>query len=253
MTTNAEYNALLSHTDHRPWPLSAGRWMMAQTWHDLLFAHWRIPLATMRALVPPELDLDLFGGEAWLGVVPFRMSGVRPRITPPVGWISDFLELNLRTYVTLDGKPGVCFFGLEAEQPLAVEIARAWFRLPYFHARMGLQRNGEAIVYRSERTHRGYPPARFAGEYAPTGPVYAAVPGTLEHWLTERYCLYAVQGGRVWRGEIHHKPWPLQPAEARITENTIASAAGFTLPGEPPVLHFARRIDVVVWSLARVR
>ena len=244
---------------HRPWPLPAGPWVMAQSWHDLLFAHWPIPAAVMRALLPPQLVLDTYDGMAWVGVVPFRMSGVRPRLCPPVPWLSTFPELNVRTYVRsrdpANPRPGVYFFSLEAANPLAVAIARGWFKLPYYNATMSLRADGQGIHYRSQRTHRGAPAAEFVGSYRPTGPVYHAQPGTLEHWLTERYSLYtvspkgAVPNGRAYIGEIHHQPWPLQPAEAEIQRNSMAVASALDLPNVAPLLHFARRLDVVIWPL----
>ena len=226
---------------------------MKQSWHDLLFAHWPIPVATMRAAVPRALEIDTFEGHAWLGIVPFRMSGVRPRWIPPVPRLSAFPELNVRTYVSLGGKPGVHFFSLEARNPLAVAIARAWFHLPYFRARMSCEREGEVIRYASVRTHSGAPPAELAGSYRPTGEVFRARPGSVEHWLTERYCLYAsLADGRAWRADIHHPPWPIQVAEATFESNTMARAHGFDLPPDRPLLHFARRQDVLVWSPARI-
>ncbi len=238
---------------HRPWPLPAGPWVMAQTWHDLLFAHRPIPAEELRAHIPESLEVDTFAGSAWLGVVPFRMSGVRLRGLPPFPGTGAFPELNLRTYVRLADRPGVWFFSLDAASRIAVAVARAWFRLPYFRARMRCDASGEAIDYASERTHTGAPPASLRASYAPDGAVFHARPGTLEHWLTERYCLYAARGtGQVWRGEIHHAPWPLQPARAELAECTLSQAQGIAVPDAPPHLMFARRIDVRVWPPAGV-
>jgi uncharacterized protein YqjF (DUF2071 family) len=233
---------------------------MQQSWHDLLFAHWPVPLVTLRALVPPQLALDAFDGSGWVAVVPFRMSRVHPRYTVPVPWLSAFPELNVRTYVTapsLTGpRPGVYFFSLEAANPVAVSLARRFFKLPYFRAKMRLHdetAKGGAIGYTSRRTHRAAPPAEFIGEYQPTGGIYHSRPGALEWWLTERYCLYTVdRKGRLYRGEIHHLPWPLQPAEAEMQINTMAAAAGITLPSTAPLLHFVRRIDMLAWLLQPV-
>jgi uncharacterized protein YqjF (DUF2071 family) len=254
-----DINGILQTVDHRPWPLPQAPWVMNQSWHDLLFAHWPIPVETMRRLVPAALEVDTFDGWAWIGVVPFRMSNVYPRYTFAMPWLSAFPELNVRTYVRATGdtpeqaKAGVYFFGLEAANPLAVAIARISFKLPYFYAEMQLVESGATIHYRSRRIHRGAPPAQFAGRYRPTGAVYQSTPGTLEAWLTERYCLYTVnRRQRALRGEIHHLPWPLQPAEAEIEINTMAQAAGIELPDRPPLLHFARRLDVVVWPLHQV-
>jgi uncharacterized protein YqjF (DUF2071 family) len=226
---------------------------MAQTWHDLLFAHWPVDAATMRTHVPRELELDTFDGAAWLGVVPFRMSGLRLRGLPGLPGVRTFPELNLRTYVTRGDRPGVWFFSLDAASPIAVAVARAWFDLPYFRARMRSTARGDEVEYASERTHPGAAPAAFRGTYGPSGPVQLAHRGTLEHWLTERYCLYARSpGGSIRRGEIHHAPWPLQSARARIAQDTIAQAEGFPIPARAPHLLFARRIDVRIWAPVRV-
>lgn len=226
---------------------------MAMRWLDLLFAHWPVPAAALRPYIPAGLALDTFDRAAWLGVVPFRMAGVRPRLVPPLPGISAFPELNVRTYVTAERKPGVWFFSLDAANPLAVEAARLGFHLPYFRAGMACEPQGDGVRYTSERTHRGAAPATFTGSYRPTGPVYRAAPGSLEHWLTERYCLYAAnRAGDIWRGDIHHMPWPLQPAEAEIEHTTMTNQIGLRLPATRPLLHFARELDVRAWWPERV-
>ena len=246
-------NPILREVDHRPWPLPAGPWIMTQTWHGLLFAHWPVPVAALRPLIPPALAIDTFEGQAWLGVVPFRMSGVRLRRTPALPWFSAFPELNVRTYVLAGGKPGVWFFSLDAGNPVAVSLARAWFRLPYFRARMSFEERGSWIDYHSVRAHSGATAAILRVRYRPVGPVFFPRCGILEHWLTERYCLYAADArGRIFRSEIHHPPWPLQNTEAEIADNSMTRAAGIELPMGPPLLHFARRQDVVVWAPQRV-
>ncbi len=243
----------LEQVAHRPWPLPAGGWVMAQSWHDLLFAHWPMPAAVLRRHIPACLAIDLFGGQAWLGVVPFRMSGVRLRGTPAVPWLSAFPELNVRTYVVADGKPGVWVFSLDAGNAIAVAIARAWFHLPYFRACMSCAARDSWIEYRSERTHRGAASGALLGRYRPVGETFLAQSGSIEHFLTERYCLYTADGeGRAMRGEIHHTPWPLQAAEAEFERNTVAQAAGISLPLARPLLHFSKRQDVAVWSPQRL-
>jgi uncharacterized protein YqjF (DUF2071 family) len=249
----------LTEVTHRPWPLPPGPWIMSQTWHDLLFAHWRIDPARLRSLIPAPLDLDTFQNDAWIGVVPFRMSGVRLRATPAIPTLSAFPELNVRTYVTYGGKPGVWFFSLDAANAIAVTIARAWFHLPYFNAKMRCESRSGSIEYSSERTHRNATQAKLRMRYRPTGVIFHAQPGTLEYFLTERYCLYAADAkGRVSRGEIQHAPWRLQEAQAEFRENTMIEAAlecGTPVPlltSDPrhqsdPLLHFSARQDVVVW------
>jgi uncharacterized protein len=226
---------------------------MTQTWHELLFAHWPIEPGAFRPLIPSLLPLDTYEGQCWVGVVPFRMSNVRPRWLPPVPNLSSFVELNVRTYVTLHGIPGVYFFSLDASNAIAVAIARAMFHLPYFNAVMSSERVDDTIHYYSRRTHRGAPPAEFKATYRPIAPVTYARPGSLEHWFTERYCLYTVvRDGRVYRGDIHHIQWPLQSAELEATSDTMAVSHGIHLPDTPPLLHYAQRLEVLIWPLRRV-
>src|SRR3954454_5434692 len=233
-------------------PQSSSRWSVAMRWHDLLFMHWPVQAAALRPLIPLGLELDTFAGQAWLGGVPFRMTGIRPRLRPALPCLSAFAELNVRTYVTMPGgeRPGVWFFSLDAANPVAVRAARWRFHLPYFDAHMKMRDDGRQIVYHSTRTHRRAPAARFFGRYRPTGDVYQTCAGDLDHWLTERYCLYSADRNcTIFRGDIHHVPWPLQPAEAETSENTMAEQIGVKLPDTPPLLHFARRLDVVAWKL----
>lgn len=241
-------SAILNAVSHRPWPVPDRPWIMTQTWHDLLFAHWPIDVALLRAKVPSALELDLFDGRAWLAVVPFRMTNVAPRLVPALPWLSAFPELNVRTYVRVRGKPGVYFFSLDATNSLAVAAARTFFHLPYFAADMAVVPRDGAIGYASHRAGGG---ADFVGSYRPTGPAFEPHAGTLEHFLTERYCLHTIDpAGRLCTCDIHHPPWALQVAEAEITTNTMAAAAGIALPDVPPLLHFAKRQDVVAWALA---
>ncbi|MBX7187010.1 MAG: DUF2071 domain-containing protein [Vicinamibacteria bacterium] len=238
----------LSRLDHRPWPIPKAPWTWRQSWRDLLFAHWPIDAGALRPLVPESLKIQEFDGAAWIAVVPFRMTGVTRRYLPDLPWISAFPELNVRTYVERDGKPGVWFLSLDATNPLAVWAARTFFHLPYHQAAMALVDDGESIKYRSVRGA-----FRFEGSYRPISDVYAAAPGSLEHWLTERYCLYARDAsGALWRNDVHHAPWPLQKAGAELRLNTMLSPHGLEVPPTPELLHFARSIDVVVWSGERV-
>jgi len=221
---------------------------MKQTWHDLLFAHWPVPHATLRPLVPSQLELDEFAGQCWAGVVPFRMSGIRRRGMPALPGLSRFPELNVRTYVTHGGKPGVYFFSLDAANRPAVWAARRFYHLPYFHAEMKCEDSGRKILYSSRRLKST---AEFRGTYRPLAEVRLCEKGSLEHWLTERYCLYTTHRDELYRGEIHHQPWPLQDAEAELETNTVAAAAGISLPGAAPSLLFARRLEVLIWPLCR--
>jgi uncharacterized protein YqjF (DUF2071 family) len=237
---------LLESVAHRPWPLPAGAWVMKQTWHDLLFAHWPVPAAAVQPLVPPELTLDTFDGQCWIGVVPFHMSGIRPHGLPVLPGLSRFPELNVRTYVTHGGKAGVYFFSLDAANLAAVWAVRKFYHLPYFHAAMSSQELAGTIHYFSQRRQGS---AEFRGHYRPVAEVSLRSPGSIEHWLTERYCLYTTHAGQIYRGDIHHHSWPLQDAEAEFESNTVAAASGILLPNTAPLLHFARRLEVLIWPL----
>ena len=235
--------------DHRPWPLPNAPWIMVQTWEDLLFAHWAVRRDVLRSLVPASLALDTFDGGAWIAITPFRVTGLRLRGLPPLPGLSSFPETNVRTYVSMNGKAGVYFLSLDAGSRLAVAAARRLYLLPYFDACFRITRAGARIRYASRRRHRGAPPAELRVDYSPAGPVERAEPGSLAWWLTERYCLYTIdRHGGVHRAEIHHAPWPLQPADAEIARNTMVASLPVALEGRP-LLHFARRLDVQIWSL----
>src|SRR5436309_878319 len=236
-------------TAHRPWPPPERPWVGRQSWHDLLFAHWPVPASALRRYVPAELRIEEHDGTSWVGVTSFRMTGVSLRGLPDLPWISHFTELNVRLYVEKDGKPGVWFLSLDADNPLAVATARATLGLPYVRARMSLQRRGADVEFHSERPRP--PRAAFRAEYRATGEPRRAAPGTLEHFLTERYCLYTRLAGRLLgRLQIHHVPWPLQDAAARVDAADLLAAHGLSVSGEP-LVHFARRLDVVLWPPER--
>ncbi len=217
-----------------------------------MFAHWPVPVAELRRVVPSALPLDTFAGRAWLGVTPFLVRGLRPRLTPPFPYLSRFPELNVRTYVTVGGRPGIYFLSLDAARRLAVWGARRAFRLPYFHARMRAHRRDGVVTYSSERLSSDGEPATFLALYRPRAKQFVAATDSLEYFLAERYCLYTFDERlRVYRADIHHPPWPLQEAEAEIETNTMAEPLGIRLT-EEPLLHFARRQDVLIWRRSLV-
>lgn len=208
--------------------------------------HWPVPAEVLQPLVPPGLRVQEFDGTSWIGVVPFRMEGVMRRPIVDMPWLSAFPELNVRIYVEAEGKAGVWFLSLDASNPVAVWAARRYFHLPYHQANISLRRVGPDFCYHSRRSQGT---STFKATYRPSGERYEAERGTLEHWLTERYCLYALSpAGELLRNEVHHVPWPLQPATAELEENTMLAPFDLVLPHEAPLLHFASRVDVVVWS-----
>lgn len=227
-------------------------WLMTQRWNDLLFLHYAIPAHKLRAIVPQALTLDTYEQSGWVSITPFWMNHLRPPGIPPLPWVSHFAELNLRTYVTYGGKPGVYFFSLDASHLSAVWGARIFYRLPYWHAAMKVKGRGSAkIDYRSKRSH-GPKPAELRASYGPTAPAFRARPGSLEHFLTERYCLYAVNRKRLYRADIHHLPWGLEPAAFDLELNTMAQTVGIELPATPDLAHFSRALKVLVWAPERL-
>ena len=249
--------AILQATAHRPYPLPHGSWIMMQSWQNLLFIHFPIPLDILRSLVPAQIELDTFDGQAWMSIVPFRATHTGPRwLPPPPPLFSSFPEINVRTYVTWRGIPGVYFFSLDASNLLAVLGARLFFHLPYFKARMDIQVQQGMFHYQSQRQVASWfsaSSAAYEGLYRPNGSVFFAQQGTLEYWLVERYCLYTVsKKNRLYRVDIHHASWPLQPAEQLSKRNTMAAAWGIELPDQPPLLHFSKQQDVLFWPLQRL-
>jgi uncharacterized protein YqjF (DUF2071 family) len=222
---------------------------MGQTWTDLLFMHWRVDPADLDGVVPPQLPLDLRDGNAWIGVTPFRVEGLRLRGTLPPPLVSSFLEVNARTYVTYEGRPGIYFLSLDATSRLAVAAARRAYRLPYFHAEADLDAPGGDLRYRARRLSPDGPPAALDVTYRSTGEPLPVREGSIERWLAERYCLYTLDDEQnVLRGEIHHPPWPLCPADGTVRANSMTDAYGMELEGEP-LMHYSARQDVVLWQI----
>jgi uncharacterized protein len=240
-------------SSHRPWNIPKRPWVMYMEWHKLLFAHWAVKPEIFEKHIPKGLQLETFDGWAWVGLVPFQMRDTSPRHWATVPSLSNFDELNVRTYVTDGKKRGVWFFSLDCSSPLAVRAAQLGFYLPYMDAKMRVSTEFETVHYSSLRTHAGIPSANLECSYQPTGKMYHAAPDTLEHFLTERYCLYSAnQSGQVFRGEIHHAPWRLQPAVAEWRENSMGDWLGVDLSKPPELLHYSERIEVQAWLLEKV-
>ncbi len=224
-------------------------WVMTQTWRHLLFAHWPIAADVLRSLVPAAFEIDRFDGQAWLGIVPFEMSNVVPRGVRAIERLSTFPELNVRTYVRHRGVPGVYFFSLDADNRLVVADRAPLLSPAVFPGRHDHRNRLEAT---SVTTAGGAARPRQMPRSRPGIRRWARLRsrwlGTLEYFLTERYCLFTVnRSGKVLRVDIHHPPWTLQPADAEFSDNTMAAAAGITLPDTAPLLHVAGRQDVVAW------
>jgi len=237
----------------------AGRPLMHQEWGDLLFMHWPVPAELIQACLPPRLTVDLHEGQAWLAVVPFRMWDVRSRVTPPVPGVREFLELNVRTYVHLDGVPGVWFFSLDASNPLAVWAARTFFHLPYFRARLSLARPAPDVLhYTGHRVHNGAPAGHFDATWRVGAALPPAEPGSLAFFLTERYALYAAsgwgpgRGDKLYQGRIAHQPWPLREVELLACQSDLVEGHDLPTPVGAPLLHAGGPLSVDLWRLQRV-
>ncbi len=222
---------------------------MHQKWGKLLFMHWRVDEAVLRPLIPSELQIDTFGGSAWLAITPFTMWDISafPPFIPPIPGLSSMHELNVRTYVHFDGVPGVWFFSLDANSALAVFAARTLFALPYFYAEINLKQTGERIDY--ELSREGDPAAELRVAWTIGKKLPQAEPGSREFFLTERYCLYTTRDGKLYRARIHHAPWALQKAELIEFDSNILAAAGIPKPSDQPILHYAEELAVDIWLL----
>ncbi|HZI17770.1 MAG TPA: DUF2071 domain-containing protein [Pyrinomonadaceae bacterium] len=225
--------------------------VMRQSWLKLLFMHWRMPAGELRRLIPERLTIDTFEGEAWVGLTPFTIRDALPTFVPPLPWVGDFHEVNVRTYVRLDGFPGVWFFSLDANSLAAVAGARAVFSLPYYRADITLGEEGETIVYSAAR-EGAEPPAVFEATYGAGEPLPRAEPGSLDFFLVERYCLYTSDGEKLYRCRIAHQPWPLRRASLSGFRSTLIEADGLPSPHGDPLLHFGGPVNVEVWPLEEV-
>jgi len=233
-----------------------------QRWSDLLFLHWKVPVSLVRPLVPPELTIDTWDNHAWIGLVPFHMSGVRPWWSPPVPGLSEFHETNVRTYVHLDGRdPGVWFFSLDAANSLAVSLARTFWHLPYYTSEMTVDRQGSRVEYRSQRlTEEPRPGLHIVATIGNTLPTSSrsnhtgtALPDTLEHFLAERYLLYAKSpSGQLYRGQVHHSPYPLREARLVHLKETLLASAHLPVETDPAHVMFSDGVSVEIFSLERI-
>ncbi|SEN52534.1 YqjF family protein [Lihuaxuella thermophila] len=239
----------MRQSNHNP-PIG---WVMTQTWTDLLLAHWPVPPELIRDQVPSMLEIDTYEQSAWVTIVPFAVNEARLRWLPPLPFMSGLLQLNLRTYVVYNRQPGVYFFSLDASNRLAAGVARTFLHLPFYAARIRMQKEGSHIHFFSRRSgSHHFPEAVFDCRYQPVSSVFHAQKGSLDSWLTERYVLFTAHRHRVHRGDLFHLSWPLQYAEAEIANNTLAEACGFRLPDSPRLLHYASCVKAFIGPLNRV-
>ena len=228
----------------------AGSPIMYQSWGKLLFMHWAMPADALRPLIPERLQIDTFDEQAWVAITPFTLWDARPVFAPPLPWISDFHEINVRTYVYFDGVPGVWFFSLDADSLIAVMGARSLFHLPYYKADIHLEQQGQTIIYTSSRS--GDAGAQFNATWTVGDDLPKAEPGSLDFFLVERYCLYVASGEKLYRCRIHHQPWPLQRAQLATLQSSMIEADGLPTPAGPPLLHGGGPVNVEIWPLEEV-
>ena len=227
---------------------------MYQHWGKLLFLHWSLPPEYLRPLIPDPLAVDTFDGAAWIGITPFTMWGMRPAFLPPIPFLSESHELNVRTYVHLDGVPGIWFFSLDASNPVAAIGARLTFHIPYFSARMSLERRNRTLRFASRRTRPHTAPAGFEAAWTVGARLPQSEPGSLRFFLTERYVLYSARGAALYRARIFHRPWPLHEADLLSCRSTMLESQGLSSPGDTPLLHQqGEPLKVRVWPRIRVR
>ena len=224
---------------------------MYQSWGKLLFIHWQVPVEAIRGLIPSRLHIDTYDGHAWVALIPFSIWNLRPRFVPPLPWLSHFNELNVRTYVYLNGIPGVWFFSLDVNRLPAVLGARTFFHLPYYHAKISLHHEDRTIIYAAHRNGTGTS-AQFNATWSIGADLPQPEPGSLDFFLIERYCLYSSNKQKIYRARIHHKPWPLQRANLSKCNSNLLETNGIPLPASKPLLHCAGPVDVAVWPLEPV-
>ncbi|MCM3568556.1 YqjF family protein [Neobacillus mesonae] len=241
---------IMNDNSHRPWPLPSKNWIMRQTWRNLLFAHWPVPAEQLRPLIPAVLDIDTYEQSAWLGVVVFHIDGIYLRGLSPLSIVPAFPEINLRTYVRHQGKPGVFFLSLDVSNWASLHIAKRWYHLPYRAADISCRQHDGAFYYESIR--KKSPSVTFKGSYAPSSEVYFSKQGVIDHWLTERYCLYSTDNRKnLYCGEIHHNPWPLQLADSEI-HHTLFSPFQLEPRENKAICHFSKGVDTLFWNIKKI-
>lgn len=234
-------------TSHRPWPVPSMPWVMRQSWNNALFLHYPIALKKLRELVPQQLPLDSFDGWGWISIVPFKMENVGLRAIP---FSLAFPELNVRTYVTIDNKPGVYFFSLDATHLPVVWLSQKFINLPYLHSQMSISHEGDFTRFTCVRKNVD---ESFECTYHAVSEPFHAAKDSIDYWLTEKYCFYTVNAaGKINRCNIHHKPWPIQRAEVNILHNSLFTAKSLPIEPVSPLLHYTKGVDVRVWPLERV-
>ena len=246
---------LVAHAEKRSGAKLNLPWVMHQTWENLLFMHWPIDFDHLRSLVPPELEIDTFEGQAYVTMIPMHMNNIHLHDLPAVPGTREFPEINLRTYVRMNDEPGIFFFTIDSGSSFASWVARHTFFLPYIYSKMSFREESDGFHLESKRPNSHHAKkAEFSGSYHPVGEEYQTREGTLEHFLVERYAMYDKgPGGDFFKGNVQHPPWRIQKAEANIEINTVPEAAGIDLGDAVPMLLFAYNTEVLCWPMVPVQ
>lgn len=241
---------IYKEVEHRLLPLPRNNWIMRQAWRNTLFLHWPVQPEQLRPYIPSVLEIDTYDGSAWLGIVAFEMEGIYFRGLSFFSVVAPFSEVNVRTYVKHEGRPGVFFISLDVNDWASLLIAKRWYRLPYHSADIAIRRKGNAIFYDSVRRNL---PVRFDGICTPKENEFFPSNDTLDHFLTEKYCFYTTQNNKdIFHGDIHHQPWPLQRADVQIQRNTLFSPLNLDFSEEDPVVHFSKGVDSLMWNVKKL-
>lgn len=237
---------ILFHTSHRPWALPTGKWAYYQEWNRVLFMHWKVPAHELQALLPPGVELDLYDNQAWISLVPFTMNEIRPRRIPAFAPISNFHEINVRTYVTCNNKPGIYFLNIEASKYLSTRIARYLSGLPYEQAQMDRKFTHVGFGYGSVNKRKGF---ELSASFDVGEPIEDKT--ALDLWLTERYCLYLNAKEILYRYDVHHRPWPLRRTDVySLKINYRIGNINLTTP--PDLAHYSEGVQVIAWKREKV-
>jgi uncharacterized protein YqjF (DUF2071 family) len=243
----------MDEVTHRPWPIISKNWIMRQSWSNVLFTHWPISAELLRPHIPRSLEIDTFDGTAWLGVVVFIMEGIYLRGLTALSVTPKFAEVNVRTYVQRNGKPGVYFMSLDVGDLASLMIAKRWYRLPYKAAQISLQKEDQTFLCKSLRKEKSNVPIGFHANYIPLSGVYLSKKELFDDWLTERYCFFSTdKRANIYCGEIHHQPWPLQKVDIEICKNSLFTPFQFDLSEEKMIAHFSKGLDSLFWNIKRL-
>ncbi|MBS4202106.1 DUF2071 domain-containing protein [Bacillus sp. FJAT-49732] len=244
---------VLQETNHRPYPIPSKKWIMRQKWSNVFFMHWPIQPELLQPYIPSSIEVDTYDGFAWLGVIIFNIDGIYLRGFPPVSFRPAFPEINLRTYVKCDNKPGIYFLSLDVDDWTSYTLAKRWLNVPYHPAKISIQKNVDTFHYESLRMGSSNTPIVCKGSFTPQSNIFHPNSDTIDHWLSERYCFFSNdQRSNMYCLDIHHHPWPLQKADAVIKKNDLFKPFSFHLEDEKPILHFSQGVEALIWNIKKL-